>query len=581
MKKLIYKLGFSPFWELVLIAIITVPAFFRLLNNGYFYMHDDQQVARLYLLDQGIRQGSLFPRWVDTMGFGYGYPLFNFYPPLIYYIGFIFHLIGFSYINSIKLVFISGFLLAAFGAYLFGKKIGTRLTGLITSVLYSYFFYHAVTGYVRGALAEFFSMAILPFLFLALSALEKKTDLKNILFLSGVTAVLILTHPLIALPAMIFIGSWGIFSFFRVKNRLRYVTAYFSGLILGAMLSAFFAIPSLLEKKFTLVDKILTTELANYKIHFICPAQFWYSPWGYGGSIAGCQDGITFQLGKMHLLFAGLAIFGFLILVIKRRFRSKESGLFVFSLVLLLFSLFMTTDYSLFVWTLVSPLAFLQFPWRFLAFISFFISVVGGYAVYYIQRIFKSPIISVIFIVMLIFTVFKYQTYFRPNGVRKVEDSTLISFQDIAWRISNSSFEFIPSGVATKKSTVGTTVVDISQKDLPKQQFQLVKGQANIKVLGENKFNKKSFQVAAQTPTVIMVNTYLFPGWTATIDGSPLIISANNKFHLMTVTVPTGDHTINFRFQNTFVRTIANYISILGLVVFAVLSFMEFKKKKS
>src|SRR3990167_2564086 len=87
--------------ELLAVLIITIPAYISLLNPQYFSMHDDQHIARLYLLDQGISQGYLYPRWVDTLGFNFGYPLFNFYPPLVYYVGEFFHILGFSLTTSI------------------------------------------------------------------------------------------------------------------------------------------------------------------------------------------------------------------------------------------------------------------------------------------------------------------------------------------------------------------------------------------------------------------------------------------------------------------------------------------------
>ena len=89
---------YSVLFEFLLVFIITVPAFLSLLNNGYFTMHDDQHIARLFLFDTALKQGQWYPRWVDWLGFGYGYPMFNFYPPFIYFIAQLFHVVGFSFI---------------------------------------------------------------------------------------------------------------------------------------------------------------------------------------------------------------------------------------------------------------------------------------------------------------------------------------------------------------------------------------------------------------------------------------------------------------------------------------------------
>src|SRR3989344_7778858 len=192
--------------DLTLLFIITVPAFIRILNNQYFSMHDDQHIVRLFLLDQGLRQGYIYARWVDGLGFGFGYPLFNFYPPLIYYLAELFHLLGFSLIWSIKLLIVLGFFLGAVGIYFLVKKFTDRFSAFLSVTLYTFFFYHAVLVYVRGALAEFFSLALLPFVFLSLNNLFDKTTWKNLVFFGISFGLLILTQPLIALPSLIFMG---------------------------------------------------------------------------------------------------------------------------------------------------------------------------------------------------------------------------------------------------------------------------------------------------------------------------------------------------------------------------------------
>ncbi|MBI2051663.1 glycosyltransferase family 39 protein [Candidatus Roizmanbacteria bacterium] len=287
---------------LLFILIITIPAFLSLLNNNYFTMHDDQHIVRLFLLDKGIGQGYLYPRWVDGLGFNFGYPLYNFYPPLPYYAGWIFHLLGFSLIWSIKLTFILGFILAAFGIYLFVKKFLGKLPAVLASVLYTYFFYHAVLVYVRGALAEFFAMAVIPYVFLTIVNIAEKPNIRNSIFFGISFAALILTHPLVAVPSVFFIGFFFLFYLWRLsKERIRFVKYFSVGILTGLLLSLFFWLPSISERKFTMVDPILTRELASYKLHYIYPTQFLYSPWGYGGSIPGPFDGMTFQLGKVHI----------------------------------------------------------------------------------------------------------------------------------------------------------------------------------------------------------------------------------------------------------------------------------------
>src|SRR4030042_1300374 len=106
-----------------LIAISTILFFSILislpfLKPGLYIIHDDQQIARLFLFDQALKAGQFPPRWIDGLGFGFGYPLFVFYPPFVYILGELFHLIGFSFIDSIKFVFFTSIFASGLAMYI-------------------------------------------------------------------------------------------------------------------------------------------------------------------------------------------------------------------------------------------------------------------------------------------------------------------------------------------------------------------------------------------------------------------------------------------------------------------------------
>jgi len=561
---------FRKWYILILLVIITLPAWFVLLNNLYPSMHDDQHIVRLFLLDQGIKQGYLFPRWVDMLGFGFGYPLFNFYPPLIYYFAEVFYLLGFSLIWSIKLMIISGFVLAAGGIYVFVKNILGRLSGFLAAVLYTYFFYHAITVYIRGALAEFFSFVTFAWLMVFLQRIENNPSIKNAVLVGIGFAALILTHPLIAFPSGFFIGVYVLFCFIKSNQKIIYLRSVVIGLMLGLSFSAFFWLPSMLERKYTLVDKVLTNELADYKKHFVYPDQLWYSPWGFGGSTPDHADGMTFQLGKIHISLAIVALSVFLFLFINKKFKSKDNKRFLLYSTLLFFSLFMTTGYSQFIWDKIQYLSYMQFPWRFLTFSAFFISVVGAFSVFFLKQIDMNKrwqfLVKIGFALIIIITVTKYSPYFKPQHLLRTSDAERTSFEEIAWRISNTSFEFVPKGVPLKKSALNTTIYDIEKKDLPKSPYQVISGIGDVAMI-ENRFQNKTFEINAKTPMTLRLNTYYFPGWKAEVDGKEMKIEDVNKYKLITISLPKESKKLELRFENTEVRKIGNYISIITLIV--------------
>ena len=571
----------------LLLLIITIPSFVSLLNPWYFSMHDFQHIARLFLLDQGVHQGYLFPRWVDLLGFHFGYPLFNFYPPLIYYISELFRLVGFSYIWSIKSMVISGYLLGAVGMYKLSYKVtSSKVASLVAATLFTFFTYHAVLVYVRGAFAEFFGMNILPFAFLSLELLKDKPTVRHAVFFGTTLALLILSHVFVAFPFILFFAVYVLFSMLYVSKKLKYLAHIALGGLLGAGLSAFFWLPSMLERKFTLVNAILTKELASYSIHFVQPAQLWFSQWGYGGSGAGLADGMSFQLGKIHINLAVLSFLLFIFLAFKKKLDTLYATRYTLYAAMLLLSLFMTTEYSRFIWNAVSPLQYLQFPWRFLSFTGVFIAIVGGYVVALLSHAFKGVgqkkwVELTVSFVIICTVIFQYSKYFKPDSYVYKTDKDLTSSQEISWNVSASSFEFSPKGVPLTKSKYRTSIFDIDEKQVSSIKYQVSKKDAAV-IQAIGLFNEKVFKIESSEAFVFQLNTFNFPGWTAYIDGGRLPISDDNRYKLITVPVPAGIHNLEFRFEDTPIRRLANTISLVGLVgTILLLGVSKFKKGKA
>jgi len=557
-------------FDLLILLIITIPTFTSILNNQYFTIHDNQHVVRLHLLDQGIKQGYLYPRWVDQLTFGFGDPLFNFYPPLVYFLAEIFHLIGFSLIWSVKLVFILGFLTASLSMYFLAKEYLGRLAGILSATVYSYFFYHGVNAYVRGALAEFFAMSILPLVFLSLFKLFKNINFKNSLFFGLCLALIILTHQLIALPLVFFLFFYFFYYLLQCVNRLKLIKYLSIGSLFGLGISAFYWLPLLVEKNYTFLNQ----ELGDYKLHYVDPAQFWYSPWGFGASVAGVGDGMTFQLGKITLLLILISLFSFFIYLFLNKKKSKDKLLisqFIFLLFLLFFGLWMTTEYSSLIWNNLGLLWNLQFPWRFLAITAVFTALVASYWLVFLDRLLgslakKKIVLSLLTLFFTCFLIIKYFPHFKPQYFLNVKDKDLITKDQITWEQSKTVLHFIPKGVRSKKNEYGVWVLDIDKKDLPQKLFEVKSGEADVKIL-ENKFENKLFSINAKTAVVFQLNTFNFSGWTAYLDSKKIEIKDDNIYKLINVSIPKGSHQLKFIFENTLVRKIGNSLSFLSFFI--------------
>ena len=71
----------------------------------------------------------------------------------------------------------------------------------------------------------------------------------------------------------------------------------------------------------------------------------------------------------------------------------------------------------------------------------------------------------------------------------------------------------------------------------------------------------------ASDRTTVKANIFSFPGWNLKVDGKPTSFSDNNPLKLITFDVSQGIHEITLEFAGTFMRNLANFISLFTILV--------------
>lgn len=556
--------------SLLFILIISIFVSIPLLKPGLYQIHDDQQIARLFLYDQALKNGQFPVRWVDELGFGFGYPLFVFYPPLVYMVGEAFHLLSFSFVDSIKMVFFLSILLSGISMYLFAKELMGRLGALTAGLFYMFTPYRAIDVYIRGALSEAFSFVWLPLILLCFYKL--KTPSRCRIALCGLTiGGLMITHNLVFMAFMLVLVPYIFYLWLSSNHKKRFLSATAIAFIVGAGISAFFWLPALVEKKFTLVDQILLVDLANFRIHFVNLQQLWNWPWGFGGSAAGLNDGLSFKIGKLNVILAFIVLIWSITSQVKM--QSNKAPTLFFSL--FIFSAFMTTSYSQFIWELITPLSYLQFPWRFLIMTTLFTSILAGF---FIKKL-NLPIFKIIaFFVLVSMLLFTNVKLFKPQTYRyDLSDKTATDTSTINWDVSLASFEYAPKGVELLKNNLGVNQINIKNQDIPKEKIKIVNGEATVLELS-NKPQIFQFRSSSEKGAEIMANIFNFPGWQVYVDGNKTAVTDNNKYKQLEFQVPSGDHDVTIKFENTPVIKIANLVTFLSLGFLIYLIFAKWPK---
>lgn len=401
--------------SLIALIILSFPAIRSILTPGYFPMHDDTQVVRVDQMYQALKSGQFPARWVPDLGYGYGYPIFNFYNPLPYYFGALFMFLGLDALWATKTMFIAPILFSGLAMYWLTKKYFGTVAALVSGVFYVYAPYHAVQIYVRGAVAEYWAYALVPLCLYAFLHQRR--------FLAPISlALLILSHNL---TAFMFIPFLVLFRPIR-------------SIVLGLGLAAFFWLPALVEKNLTRVDYMVTTQF-NPLDHFVYPDQLWSSLWGYAGSAPGRVDGLSFMIGKLYIIFTLLAL---VIFVFSRKITKSTRRLLLLSISYWLFAMFMLLPLSHFIWANLPVLRFLQFPWRYLSFVALATSIFTGFA---ITRFPKIAWLLPLFVL--------YSTkFFQPQFTYPVTAAELLTQPQVKWVVSARSDEYLPKDFGVPQS---------------------------------------------------------------------------------------------------------------------------------
>src|SRR3989344_693366 len=129
--------------------------FVRLIGEGMFLSHDGQDhVVRIANFYQSLSEGNLIPRWAANLNWGYGHPILMFLYPLPSYAASLFHFLGFSLVDSTKLVFALAFIASGVAMYLWLREFLGEIPAMTGAILYNFAPYRFVDLYVRGAIGE-------------------------------------------------------------------------------------------------------------------------------------------------------------------------------------------------------------------------------------------------------------------------------------------------------------------------------------------------------------------------------------------------------------------------------------------
>jgi hypothetical protein len=596
---------------LLLALLLSVFAIGPLLEPGYFWgAHDARHnVYFLFEFDRAIQDGIWYPRWAPDFAYGYGYPFFNIYGPLSTYIGEFFHLLGFGFVDSVKLVFGLSVFASAAAMYGFARRLMGPRGGLVAAVAYVYVPYHIFDLYVRAALAESVGFVFVPLALWAFQEAVERPRLAAVLAAGLAYGGLMFTSNLIAfLFSPILALYLGILILARVgaDQPLRHISwqslhllaanlvnkgaGAAAGLALGLGLSAIFWLPGILEYRFVRVDQWAG---GRYDFHpyFVYFFQLFSPHWGFGPSIPGPDDDLGFQLGAVPTI---LALLSLLVTCKTEDARLRRTLLFfqVFTPAIVFLMLPVSTP----LWDNVGLVRLAQFPWRLLALSAVSLAFLCGSLVATTPPTRSLPhsfLPTVALVSLLILSSYPYLTAQVRDPAPTEGPVSLAALM----RFQHSSDEMTGSTAWVRRIPRWSNLADDALAGLP------IKTKVNYgaippgDVLAVHSVEMDSVHEllwvhAADDAQSVTFYTPYYPGWNAYVFedlgqqagdlrqrvGQLLArpaIKTTDPEGWMVVPIPRGDHFLLLRFEDTPVRVVGKVVTLLSAGVALVIGLLN------
>jgi uncharacterized membrane protein len=535
---------------LILISIIPILDFFK---SGLPLTHDGQDhVARIANFYQNLSEGNIIPRWAGNLNWGYGHPILEFLYPLPSYLASLFHFLGFTLVDSVKLAFGATFILSGLAMYLFIKELlFDDKAAFFASTLYLVAPYRLVDLYVRGAIGEHVAFVFPPLIFYFLLKLSKRYSLWYLIGGALSFAGLILSHNAVTIMFLPLILIYVFYLVFQSSNKKKFILNSLYLMILGFGLSAFFLIPAFIEGKYTLRNIIAGS--GEYITSFVVWKDFFFGQWSYGGTLQ-----LSKQIGTVHWI--GVIASAIAIYYLYKK-RNKLWIICLGSFIIFWITLFLMTSSSSPIWQTITILQKFQFPWRFLSVTVFLSALMGGILLSLISNKYRKVALLLFVVSLLVLN----RNYWHANGFLNKPESF---------------YTGIYNGTTDTGESAPIWSVRFMEKK-PEAKFAIIDGEGAINEI-KRSIIKREYQIVALDKLRILENTLYFPGWTVLVDGKPETIEFQDQNYrgLITFYVDKGEHIVNIFFKETKVRLFSDIISLISIIAIGGLIIFQIVRKK-
>ncbi|MEK7723250.1 MAG: 6-pyruvoyl-tetrahydropterin synthase-related protein [Acidobacteriota bacterium] len=539
---------------LLVSILLTLPFYFWGIPGGAD-MPQHYQFAQTFY--DSLSNGTIYPSWSADTNYGYGDVGIRFYPPLTYYVLSFFRLIAGNWYEASCLAIAIFFFFGGFGVYKWSREYFAENSSLIGGLCYLLIPYHLFQIYQGTLIAEFAASAILPFCFLYTARICQNSKFSDVFKLALTFGLLILTHIPTTVMASLALTIYVLFSLQKCN---------FIQTILKLMVAIFL---SLLTSSFYWTRMITELDWVKHNTETFSSGEFSYQA-NFAFPFLAKIFGVELTSGKSFLTNMVLVMLGILLPILTLHFinsKEKKQPPMFNLLAMTIFSLLMVVPLSLPIWDNVQFLQKIQFPWRWLIFVSLGTAMFAAASFETILAYFKTPQRYLSLLAVGLFSVsLLYNWFWVVNHLFYIPKDFFVGMTTrLKTAKSNDCWwtNWMPSVYSEENKKLMTRLEFLPSKivihDRP---FEIKTWAATERVFSINEGNAGQATIA----------TMYYPHWKAMVNGQNVSVTPSEN-GLISFPVSTEKSEVQLFFQEPPLVIFAFYISglawliILGLLL--------------
>lgn len=527
---------------------------------------------RLIALDALVKQGVLFSRWFPNLAFGYGYPIFQYYPPLPHYVALTLSMLGLGPVWGLNGAFIAFSCIGAISAGGWARSVFGARASVVAGAIYAFAPYTLFNVFERAALAEFAALAILPMTLWAMHRAVMQPGLRPVAVVAICMAALMLCHNITAMVSAPILTIYALaLAVLRWRDERREIAPPIrptlhpamaalvrttAGLAIGLGVSAFFWLPAFLERDLTRLDRALSTAY-DFRSAFVAGRALFDWPTPIEADLINSQFALT--LSPVALMLGACALVR---ISLRRTPLAQRLHGALFAL-LALTAAMLATAASQPIWEALPLLRFVLYPSRFLGLASLGLAMLAASLFTPAPGTRTNRVLTVVAALAVVASQVFGFFWQQPLLQRGELAQTATAIPEIERRTgiigTTSIGEYAPRAVrewpAADAGIAGF--------------FRTAPGVA----LRDAQITPLRGDVIAQSGTAhtLTIGQFFFEGWRAQIDGIDAPVGVSDPNGLMTLAVPAGEHRIGIWFGSTPLRDTSTAASVAALVVLLLL----------